>query len=150
MDCRTCRILISREIDGEAAGADRAGFDRHLGSCAYCASFRDSARRANAVHRAIPERAPSPRLVASILAATVERREIPRTRWWLRIAVPAAAAAVFVLGFWVGSLMHERYGGESASTLAGGAAGLELEYLDEYPPGSFGDILAASYEGGME
>jgi hypothetical protein len=98
----------------------------------------------------MPRRAASPRLVASICAAALESREARAARGWLRFALPAAAAAVFVLGFWVGSLMHERYGGGSASSLASGAAGLELEYLDEYPPGSFGDILAASYEGGLE
>lgn len=67
---------------------------------------------------------------------------------WLRFALPAAAAAVFVLGFWIGSLMHEQYRGEAVSTVASGTEALDLEYLDEYPPGSFGYILTTSYEGG--
>ncbi len=150
MDCRKYRALISRELDGEAGESERAGIARHVESCGPCAAFRESVRRAASIHRAMPRRAASPRLVASICAAALESREARAARGWLRFALPAAAAAVFVLGFWVGSLMHERYGGGSASSLASGAAGLELEYLDEYPPGSFGDILAASYEGGLE
>ena len=150
VDCRKYRTLISREMDGEAREAERAGIARHVESCASCAAFRDSALRAASIHRTMPQKALNPIIVASICATALEPREVRAGRGWLRFALPAAAAAVFVLGFWVGSLMHEQYGGESASTLASGSAGLELEYLDEYPPGSFGDILAASYEGGLK
>lgn len=149
MDCGKCRLLISREIDGIATPAESSAAARHVDSCASCASFRELARRSVAIHRALPSRVPSARLVASICAAAAGARVVPWPGRWLRFALPAAAAAVFILGFWVGNLMRERYGGEEASTLAAGAAaGLELEYLDECPPGSFGNIFAASYEGG--
>ncbi len=150
MDCRKWRALVSRELDGELDGADRGGLERHVERCARCAAFRELIREAASIHRSGPERDPSPRLVASILAEAGAARRSPRIGGWLRFAVPAAAAAVFVLGFWVGSLMHERFGGEGVSTVASGAMGLDLEYLGDSPPGSFGNIVTVSYEGGEE
>ena len=91
------------------------------------------------------EVAPPPSVLPSILAA-VEGR--PRRRWavgWPAFAVAGAAAAAAVIGFWVGGLVHETY---NPMTAQSEADVLELTYLDEYPPGSFGDILTASYEGG--
>jgi anti-sigma factor RsiW len=141
-------VLVSREVDGESIGDGRGELERHLASCDACRRFRERARSLQAVHRSLPEAPPGPRLIASILAAAGKRRESSPMRGWLRFAVPAVAAAVFVLGFWIGSLMHEQYRTAGASTLASGAEALELEYLDECPPGSFGSIFTVSYEGG--
>ena len=148
MDCRRYRTIASRELDGECGDDERFELARHIDSCAACRAFRELAREAASLHRASPEIDPSPRLVASILREAGGTRAFSWKRRWLALAVPAASAAVFVLGFWVGSLMHEQYGGVGVSTTASEVDGLGLEYLDESPPGSVGNVLAASYEGG--
>jgi predicted anti-sigma-YlaC factor YlaD len=145
MDCRIFHRMVSRELDGALDGAGRADLESHLASCAGCRRFRDLSLAGLSMHRSENEADPPPSLLPSILAAV----EVgPRWGWmrgWLRIAVPAAAAAAAVFGVWVGGLMHERY----APARAGNHADvLELTYLDEYPPGSMGDILMTSNGGG--
>jgi predicted anti-sigma-YlaC factor YlaD len=145
MDCRIFRRMVSRELDGALDGAGRADLDSHLASCAGCRRFRDLSLAGLSMHRSVREADPPPSLLSSILAAA----EVgPRRGWmrgWLRVAVPAAATAAAVFGVWIGSLMHESY----APARAGNQTDvLELTYLDEYPPGSLGEILMTSSEGG--
>ena len=145
MECRKFRRMISRETDGEIEGAERAELERHCGSCAGCREFREECLVGLSVHRSVQEVAPPPSILPSILAA-VEGR--PRRGWvpaWPTFALPAAAVGAAILGFWVGGLMHESY---NPAATENHTDVLELKYLDEYPPGSFGDILTASYEGG--
>lgn len=150
MDCRRFRIVISREVDGESNVADREELARHIESCRDCRAFSALVRSATAAHRSIPEVSPDPRLLGAILARATEKRGFVWSHGWLRLAMPAAAVAVFVLGFWIGSVMHEHYRGATTSVAnaAGGTGQLDLEYLGECPPGSFGSVLDASYEGG--
>jgi predicted anti-sigma-YlaC factor YlaD len=147
MDCRKCRTLISRELDGESTNTSREELKRHLESCDACREFRARVHSMMSIHRLMPETPCSPRLVASILAEAAGKRKASWMHGWLRFAVPAAAAAVFVLGFWIGSLMHDQYESAGVAAVASATEGLELEYLDECPPGSFGYLLTASYEG---
>jgi predicted anti-sigma-YlaC factor YlaD len=145
MDCRRFRRMISRQIDGALDRVERNDLELHLAACAECREFMELSRAVLSVHRSTRELSPPPSLLPSILAAV----EIPeRARWingWFRVAVTAAAAATAVLGVWVGGLIRESYAPESAPSHLDV---LELGYLDEYPPGSFGDILMASNEGG--
>jgi hypothetical protein len=145
MDCRKFRKMVSRELDGALDGTGRGDLESHLASCAGCRRFRDLSLAGLSMHRSAREADPPPSLLPSILAAV----EVgPRRGWmsgWLRIAVPAAAAAAAVVGIWMGGLMHERYAPETAGNQTDV---LELTYLDEYPPGSMGDILTTSNGGG--
>lgn len=145
MDCRKFRVMVSRELDGALDGAGRADLESHLASCAGCRRFRDISLAGLSMHRSMREADPPLSLLPSILAAV----EVgPRWEWmrgWLRVAVPAAAAAAVVAGVWIGGLMRESYAPASAGSQADV---LELTYLDEYPPGSMGDILMTSNGGG--
>jgi hypothetical protein len=137
--------MVSRELDGALDGAGKKGLDSHLASCAECSRFRDLSLAGLSMHRSVKATDPPLSLLPSILAAV----EVgPRRGWmsgWLRIAVPAAAAAAAVLGVWIGGLMHEKY----APARAGDQTDvLELTYLDEYPPGSLGNVLLTSNGGG--
>jgi hypothetical protein len=108
--------------------------------------FREAVRAAAAIHRGMTEISPSPGLVSSILTAVAERRrERAWYQGWLRVAVPAAVTAVAVFGFWLGGLLTERL---TRSDVQSQTDVLELQYLNEYPPGSVGEILMASNEGG--
>jgi len=147
MDCRKFRNMVSRELDGELEEAVREGLDAHLASCAGCRRFREISLAGLSIHRAARDADPPASLLPSILAAVeVESRRSPMPGW-LRLAVPAAAAAAAVTGIWMGGLMHESYTPKSA---ASGADALELAYLDEFPPGSMGDILVDASEGGED
>lgn len=145
MDCRKFRRMVSRELDGALDGAGREDLDTHLASCAGCRRFRDLSRAGLSVHSSVTEVDPPSSLLPSILAA-VEAG--PRRGWmhgWLRVAVSTAAAAAVVFGVWIGGLMHESYAPAGAGNQTDV---LELTYLDEYPPGSLGDILMTSNGGG--
>jgi len=144
MDCRNFRRLISRELDGAFDGAGRADLDSHLASCAGCRRFRDLSLAGLSMHRSVKEADPPLSLLSSILAAVEVGPRRRRMRGWLGVALPAAAAAV-LFGVWIGGLMHESYAPASAGNQTDV---LELTYLDEYPPGSMGDILMTSNEGG--
>lgn len=145
MDCRKFRRMVSRELDGALDGAGGEDLGTHLALCAGCRRFRDLSRAGLSVHSSVTEVDPPSSLLPSILAAV----EVgPRRGWmhgWLRVAVPTAAAAAVVFGVWIGGFMHESY----APARAGNQTDvLELTYLDEYPPGSLGDILMTSNGGG--
>jgi predicted anti-sigma-YlaC factor YlaD len=147
MDCRKFRTMISRELDGALDGAGRGELDAHLAVCEACRRFRELSLAGLSAHRSARDAEPPASLLPSILAAV---EVAPRRRWtggWLRLAVPAAAAAAVVFGVWIGGLMRETY----APAVAGSQTDvLELTYLDEYPPGSMGEILMASNGGGED
>jgi len=145
MECRKFRRMISRETDGEVEGAERAELERHCALCAGCREFREACLVGLSIHRSVREAAAPPSLLPSILAAVEGRPRRGWVRGWPTFALPAAAVGAAILGFWVGGLMHESY---NPAATENHTDVLELKYLDEYPPGSFGDILTASYEGG--
>lgn len=145
MECQKFRRMISREIDGVIGSAEQEALERHRASCAGCRAFQEACLTSLSMHRSVQEVAPPPSLLPSILAAVEGRPQIGWFRGWLKIALPAAASVAAILGFWVGGLMHENYAPADAENHTDV---LELKYLDEYPPGSFGDILTASYQGG--
>ena len=147
MDCRKFRKMVSRDLDGELDEAVQETLRAHLAFCAGCRRFREISLAGITMHRSAIGAEPSPSLLPSILAAVeVEprRRLMPG---WLRFAVPTAAAAATVFGIWMGNLMHESYAPKGA---AGVADALELAYLDEFPPGSMGEILMTTSEGGED
>jgi len=137
--------MVSRELDGALDGAGREKLDAHLASCGGCRRFKELSLAGVSAHRSVRDVEPPPSLLPSILAAVEAAPRRRRMSGWLRIAVPAAAAAAAVVGVWMGGLMRETY-------LPAGAGSqtdvLELTYLDEYPPGSMGDILMVSDGGG--
>jgi anti-sigma factor RsiW len=145
MDCRKFRTMVSRELDGALDGAGRGELDAHLASCEACRRFKELSAAGLSAHRSMRDAEPPASLLPSILAAV---EVAPRRRWmsgWLRVGLPAAAAAAAVVGGWVGGLMRETYVPAGAGNQTDV---LELTYLDEYPPGSMGDILMASNGGG--
>ncbi len=145
MKCQDFRKMISRTLDGAVERAKHEDLERHLASCSGCRAFQEVCLTGFSMHRSVQEADPPPSLLPSILAVVAVRSRGGWVRGSFRFGLPAAAAAAALLGFWIGGLMHESYGPESAENHADV---LELKYLDEYPPGSFGDILTASYQGG--
>jgi len=144
MDCREYRRIVSRELDGSVEETEGASLERHMESCPACRRFREAAFAAASLHRRIIEVAPPADLASSIVARAARRREGAWLGGWLRFAIPAAAAAA-VIGIWLGGVLTQHFASGTGSSRTDV---LELEYLDEYPPGSMGDLLAVSDAGG--
>jgi anti-sigma factor RsiW len=147
MDCREYRRLASQEADGALDAAGHERLELHTASCAACARFREVTRAAVSIHRSIPDVAPPGTLVSRIVAAATAERSRPGLSVWIRVALPAAAAATAVLGIWIGGMLTERL---ASADMQSQADVLELQYLNEYPPGSVGELLMASNGGGAD
>jgi hypothetical protein len=144
VDCGEFRRLASREADGVLDAAGRERLDRHVESCAGCLRFRDAVAACVSAHRRVEDVSPPTDLVSRIMAAAAE----PRGAWfpgWMKVALPAAATATAVLGIWIGGLLIDRLAPADTQSQADV---LELQYLNEYPPGSVGELLMASNGGG--
>lgn len=148
MKCSDVRKGISRALDGLLSGEELGAVESHLESCDACREFRSALVELHSLHRDAEAFEPPVSLLQSIMDA-VEERSTGRT-WthgWLRFALPAAAAIVLVLGIlagWnlMGVLMPTN--GTDAAEVFG------LEYLEEHPPGSVGELMLAEAEGGVE
>lgn len=147
MDCGEFRRLASREADGVLDAPGRERLDRHVESCAGCLRFRDAVLAGASAHRRVAEVSPPPYLVSRIMAAAMAE---PREAWlpgWMKAALPAAATATAVLGIWIGGLLIDRL---TQADTRSQADVLELQYLNEYPPGSVGEVLMATNGGGSD
>jgi anti-sigma factor RsiW len=147
VECREVRRLISREVDGALDGTGLRSVEQHCAGCAACRRFRDLLAAALSAHRSVREVEPPATLEWRILSAAEPPPRASWVRGWARLVVPAAAAASAAFGLWIGGLIRESY---TPSIAGGNADVLELSYLDEYPPDSFGYLLTASNEGGRD
>jgi len=148
MKCSDVRKEISRELDGVLDEERLSSLAGHLESCDTCREFRAVLAGLHSLHRTAEELDPPMSLLPSIMDAVEERG--PGPSWahgWLRFALPAAAAAVLFLGILAGGSLTEmilRTNGTDVAEIFG------LEYLEEHPPGSVGELMLAGVEGGVE
>jgi predicted anti-sigma-YlaC factor YlaD len=145
MDCRDFRKMLSREIDGEIDHAEEASLAAHLEVCESCRRARAVLREATALHRDLVELEPPLSLANDVMASIVEPERRGRLTGFFRVAVPIAAAVVLVLGIYAGIFLGDLI---TQPGVNGNLAVLELEYLDEFPPGSAGDVIMTATEGG--
>ncbi|UCF05710.1 MAG: zf-HC2 domain-containing protein [bacterium] len=144
MDCDGFRKMISRRLDGELGDAELEKLERHLKVCDACRRCLESFGETVSIHKSLIEVSPPPSIVPSVMAAIEEPEPAWWVRGWLKVAVPAAALIV-LLGLQVGGFLTETF---VPPQQGDEVAVIELEYLDEYPPGSFGDVLVMASEGG--
>lgn len=148
MKCSDVRREISRELDGALDEERISVFTDHLETCDDCRLFRAALAELHSLHRTAEDLDPPPSLLPSIMDAVGERGAGPA--WaggWLRFALPAAAAVVLFLGILAGGSLMKMLlpsNGTDASEVFG------LEYLEEHPPGSIGELMLAGVEGGVE
>lgn len=145
MDCRDFRKMLSREIDGEIDRADEASLAAHLEVCESCRRAREALGEATALHRDLVELEPPRTLVTDVMASIEEPERRGRLTGFFKVAVPIAAAVVLVLGIYAGIFLGDLI---KQPAINGSLAVLELEYLDEFPPGSAGDVIMTETEGG--
>jgi anti-sigma factor RsiW len=145
MDCM--RGEISRELDGELDEAGRELLRSHIATCSDCREFRESLLELRSLHKELTELEPPRNLVTAVMDVLEEPEEQGLLQGWLRIVIPAAAALVVFLGVLAGGRLAELLmpsnGTDTASVFG-------LEYLEEHPPGSIGELMLAESEGGAD
>lgn len=147
MKCSEMRRDISRELDGELEQSRAEALATHLEACEECRVYRASMQQLYSLHSGLVEAEPSSRLLPSVMSALEEQARRDRQGWWYRIAVPAAVALVVFLGVLAGGRIAEMAvpsNGNGQTDVFG------LEYLEELPPGSIGELMLADSEGGGE
>jgi predicted anti-sigma-YlaC factor YlaD len=92
-ECQRYRVAISAQLDGEDAGLERAGLERHLASCAGCRHFAAEATGLQEAVRVAASEA-TPDLTRAILTAIGAEQRRPR---WDPAALRAGLAAVGVV-----------------------------------------------------
>jgi anti-sigma factor RsiW len=110
MTCAEADTVLPAYSDGEVAGAERAQIERHLASCAACASRSRLQSRFKAAVRAHLPRPPVPQALRVRVSAVLGAREIAPRRWlWATHPrlMPAAAAAVLLVAI-TGTVRHSQ------------------------------------------
>ena len=95
------------------------------------------------IHSGLPELEPAPDLTDRIMAG-IEAAEPGRTGWMWRVLVPAAAALFVLLGVRIGTQIMDAWFDE-AGIMHAEITG--LEYLEAYPPDSFGEAVELAAKG---
>lgn len=96
------------------------------------------------IHSGLPQLEPAPDLTDRIMAG-IEAGGTGRTGWIWRVLVPAAAALFVLLGIRIGTQLMDAYFEEPEVRHAEVTG---LEYLEAYPPDSFGEAIELAAEGG--
>lgn len=137
MNCRDVEKWLSAFMDGELAPARKDAVASHLNACEAC---RSRLAEWEAVWRALdalPAAAPSPAFRSRLAARLHETRPAASGRLE-RFLIPVSAAAVALLGFWIGYIA----GGRQAAS-ARFAESADAVYLDSFssvPTASLGDV----------
>jgi anti-sigma factor RsiW len=100
MTCAEADAVLPGYCDGELGGVDRGQLERHLASCAACASRSRLQARFKAAVRAHLPRPPVPQALRVRLGGVLGAREIAPRRWvWATHPrlVPAAVAALLLI-----------------------------------------------------
>jgi anti-sigma factor RsiW len=110
MTCAEADTVVPAYCDGELAGVEREQIERHLASCAACASRSRLQARFKAAVRAHLPRPPVPQALRVRVSAVLGTREIAPRRWlWATHPrlMPAAAAAVLLVAI-TGTVRHSQ------------------------------------------
>ncbi len=143
MDCSDFEKLAGRVLDGEAATDEATALEAHAASCESCSVLIGDLSVLGRLHSGLPELEPPAGLTGRIMAG-MERFETGRTGWRWRVLVPAAAAIFVLAGIRIGTQIMDAWF-EEAEVQHAEVTG--LEYLDVYPPDSFGEAIELAAKG---
>jgi anti-sigma factor RsiW len=132
MDCRGVAELLSAYLDGQLAGEVRRQVAAHLKTCSACQEELAWLARLDAALGALESPVP-PGLAERVLARLPHKRRRSR---WQSVALAASLVLGIILG---GNLARDFYpyapgGGNGADEMA-------LEAFQDFPRGSWGDLL---------
>jgi anti-sigma factor RsiW len=132
MNCRDVEKTLSAYLDGELAPGRKDVVASHLSSCEACRSRLAEWGAVWKALDALPVAESSPAFRARVLARLRQTRPSASERLE-RFLIPVSAAAVALLGFWVGYIAG---GGGSSTARAPESASpiASTAYLDSFSP----------------
>jgi predicted anti-sigma-YlaC factor YlaD len=145
MKCRDVGKMLSAYSDSESSSENKALIESHVRSCESCRRLLEETRTLWKVLEALPAAKPSPFFYAKLRSRIQSEERIQRTPWTERLLIPASAAAIAVLGFWLGTIA----GGNGDTTkqdsysLSTTASTSYMDTFDSVPSASFGDVYFA-------
>ncbi len=103
MACESWQDKLAAYVDGELSSAEATEFSRHARSCSHCAAdVLENVRMKRAIANAGKAYAPRAEFRARMMREILPQRRKSRPslrRLWVALAVPAALAVVFAIGF---------------------------------------------------
>jgi anti-sigma factor RsiW len=148
MNCRDVGKTLSAYLDGALDPVRKEAVASHLGSCGACRTRLAEWEAVWKVLDLLPAAGPAPAFRAGVLDRLRRTRPSASDRIE-RFLIPVSAAAVALLGFWIGYMAG---GNASASTRARESVSpiASTAYLDSFgsvPTASLGDVYLALEEG---
>jgi len=150
MKCRDVKKMLSAHSDGESPAEEKMLIESHVRACQSCRTIVEEDLALWKALGTLPRAKASPFFYAR-LRTRIERSEIQamergrRISWTERLLIPASAAAIAVLGFWLGTIA----GGngdtvkQDTATQNSVASATYLDTFDSVPSASFGDVYFA-------
>jgi len=145
MNCRDVEKMLSAYSDGESPSETKALIDSHVRSCESCRRLLEETRALSKALDVLPAAKASPFFYTRLKSRIQAGERVQRTPWTERLLIPASAAAIALLGFWLGTVAGGN--GDAAkqenSSLNAAASTSYLDTFDSVPSASFGDVYFA-------
>jgi predicted anti-sigma-YlaC factor YlaD len=150
MKCQDVRKMLSAYSDGESRAEKKTLIESHVRACESCQKVIEENQVLWDVLGVLPAAKASPffyarlksKMQRSKLQAEERARRIP---WTERLLIPASAAAIAVLGFWLGTIAGGNGDTQQLETATQNSVA-STTYFDTFnsvPSASFGDVYFA-------
>jgi anti-sigma factor RsiW len=141
MNCSDVEKWLSAYMDGELAPARKDAVASHLGSCEICRSRLAEWEAVWKALDALPAAAPAPAFRGRLAARLREPRPQVSERLE-RFLIPVSAAAVALLGFWIGYIAGGRQASSAGvrDSISPIASTAYLDSFNSVPTASLGDV----------
>jgi anti-sigma factor RsiW len=148
MNCRDVEKTLSAYLDGELPAGRKEAAASHLASCDACRSRLAEWQAVWKALDAIPAAEPSPLFRSRVLTRVRGTRTSVSGRIE-RFLIPVSAAAVALLGFWIGYMAggNAAASARSAETASPIASTAYLDSFGSAPTASLGDVYLALEDG---
>jgi anti-sigma factor RsiW len=145
MKCRETQKLLSAFSDGEMPAEENRIIDAHVQSCGSCLRKLEEIESLRKALDGLPGANSSPYFYAKLASRIRAEERKPASGWFERLLIPIFAAAIAVLGFWLGTLAGNNGDTTGKKTLTSYPI-VSTSYLDTFdsvPTASFGEVYLA-------
>jgi predicted anti-sigma-YlaC factor YlaD len=145
MKCHETQKLLSAYADGEMQAEKMRVIDAHVQSCGSCQRKIEEIESLWKALDVLPVANPSPYFYAKLASRIRAEERKPASGWSERLLIPISAAAIAVLGFWLGTLAGNNGDTTGKKTLTTDPI-VSTSYLDTFdsvPTASFGEVYLA-------
>jgi anti-sigma factor RsiW len=145
MKCHETQRLLSAYLDGEMPADKKRVIDAHVQACGSCMRKLIEIENLWKALEGFPGSEPSPYFYSKLAARLRTEERKSESGWFERLLIPVSAAAIAVLGFWLGSLAGSNGDAAGKQTLTSNpvASTSYLDAFDPVPAASFGEVYFA-------